>query len=126
MTDVNKNTKKPSGTTIVAAKKGKKGFSKGASGNPAGRPKGAKNKLTLMAQELLEANAEEIVMASLEKAKAGNSTAQKFWLERIMPMERSKLISIALPTLETPQDIGESTMRNGHTAPSATKPRWPS
>lgn len=94
--------KKGSNSSVV---KKKKGFKKGVSGNPAGRPVGSKNKLTQLAQKLLENDAEEIVTAIIEKAKAGDSTAQRLCMERIMPPMRSSVIQINLPKLETSQDI---------------------
>ena len=96
--------KKGSNSSVV---KKKKGFKKGVSGNPAGRPVGSKNKLTQLAQKLLENDAEEIVTAIIEKAKAGDSTAQRLCFERIMPPMRSSVIQIDLPKLETAQDIME-------------------
>ena len=82
-----------------------KGFQKGVSGNPKGRPKGSRNKLTQLGQRLLETDAEEIVIAIIEKAKAGDSAAQRLCLERIIPPMRSRAIQIVLPMLETPKDI---------------------
>ncbi|NQU58664.1 MAG: hypothetical protein HQ513_15665 [Rhodospirillales bacterium] len=96
------NSKNPAGNaTRPAPKKGKKGFQKGESGNPGGRPKGSKNKLSRLAYELLEANAEEIIIASMDNAKAGDSTAQRFWLERIIPLVRSKTVPILIERLMT-------------------------
>ena len=97
-----KAVKKPS---ISSVGKKKKGFEPGVSGNPSGRPIGSKNKLSQMAQKLLEADAEEIVTAIIEKAKAGDSTAQRLCFERIAPPMRSSVIQIHLPKLESTQDI---------------------
>ena len=94
--------KKESNSSVV---KKKKGFEKGVSGNPNGRPKGSRNKLTQLAQKLLENGAEEIVTAIIEKAKAGDSTAQRLCFERILPPMRLSVLQIDLPKLETPQDI---------------------
>jgi len=94
--------KKPSNSS---GKKEGKGFKPGVSGNPDGRPRGSKNKLAQLGQKLLENGAEEIVTAIIEKAKAGDSTAQRLCMERIMPPMRSSVIQIDLPKLETPQDI---------------------
>ena len=94
--------KSPSNSSV---KKGKKGFKPGVSGNLKGRPIGSKNKLTQLAKKLLENGAEEIVAAIIEKAKAGDSTAQRLCMKRIMPPIRSSVIQIVLPKLETPQDI---------------------
>ena len=95
--------KKPPSNSSV--KKGKKGFNPGVSGNLKGRPIGSKNKLTQLAQKLLGNGAEEIVAAIIEKAKAGDSTAQRLCMERIVPPIRSSVIQIVLPKFETPQDI---------------------
>ncbi len=102
-TKLNKPLKKPPSSS--SAKKGKKGFKKGVSGNPRGRPVGSRNKLSLLAQKFLEADAEKIITAIIEKAKAGDPTAQRLCLERIMPPMRSSAIQIDLPKLETPQQI---------------------
>ena len=102
-TKANQSSKKPPSSSSV--KKGKKGFEKGVSGNPGGRPPGSKNKLSQLAQKLLEADAADIVTAIIEKAKAGDSTAQRLCLERIMPPIRSSAIQIDLPKFKTPQDI---------------------
>jgi hypothetical protein len=104
-TKSNKNPKKPPSNSSV--KKGKKGFKKGLSGNPGGRPVGSRNKLTQLAQKLPANDAEEIITAIIEKAKAGDSTAQRLCMERIMPPMRSSVIQIDLPKLETAQDIME-------------------
>ena len=102
-TKTNQTSKKPPSSS--SSKKGKKGFEKGVSGNPEGRPPGSKNKLSQLAQKLLEADAEEIVTAIIEKAKSGDPTAQRLCLERIMSPMRSSAIQIDLPKLGTPQDI---------------------
>lgn len=67
-------------------------WKKGQSGNPAGRPKGAKGKATELRKALevialtgLEANAEELIKNSLEMALNGNEAMMKFWLERFAP-----------------------------------------
>jgi hypothetical protein len=46
-------------------------FQKGQSGNPAGRPRGSRNKTTVLMQNLLDGEAEEIARKAIEMAKAG-------------------------------------------------------
>ncbi len=55
-------------------------FQKGQSGNPAGKPKGARHKTTLMQDD-----AERIVNAVITAACNGDMTAAKIILDRICP-----------------------------------------
>jgi len=100
------NSKNPaSNATSPAPKKGKKGFQKGESGNLDGRPKGSESLRTRLARKLLGENAEELLLVVIEKAKAGDLTALRLCLERILPPVRSTTVSILLPSIEGPQDI---------------------
>ena len=44
-------------------------FQKGKSGNPLGRPKGKRNKATILAEKLFENDAEEICRQAIESSK---------------------------------------------------------
>src|SRR5712691_6144293 len=48
-------------------------FEPGQSGNPSGRPKGARNKATLVVEALLENEAEALTRKVIDLALAGNS-----------------------------------------------------
>jgi len=63
-------------------------FQKGQSGNPAGKPKGARHKTTLLAERLLLDDVEKIVNAVLTAARNGDMTAAKIILDRIAPVSR--------------------------------------
>jgi len=52
-------------------------FAPGTSGNPAGRPKGARNRATVAAEALLEGEAEALTRKAVELALAGDVTAQR-------------------------------------------------
>jgi len=94
MTDTEKNTTGSSDEPKKRKKHVDKGqlFKPGKSGNPLGRPKGSKNKLTLL-REAVRENAEEMVLAEFEKvvqatlllAKEGDPTALKIVWDQIMP-----------------------------------------
>ena len=54
-----------------------KPFTKGHSGNPNGRPKGARNKTTLAAQMLLDGEAEALTRKVIDMALEGDLVAIK-------------------------------------------------
>jgi hypothetical protein len=78
------------------------GFQKGQSGNPAGRPIGARHKVTLMAEKLMADDAGKIVNAVIAAAINGDMMAAKIILDRIAPVRRST--SFHLPAIESRAD----------------------
>jgi hypothetical protein len=58
-------------------------FKPGKSGNPSGKPKGARNKTTLAMEKLLDDDAATITSKAIELAKNGDLTALRLCLERI-------------------------------------------
>ena len=81
-------------------------FPKGYSGNPAGRPPGARNRSTLMAEILLEGEAEALIRRTIELALEGDTTALKLCLERIVPQRKSRVVSFDLPPIDRAADLG--------------------
>lgn len=81
-----------------------KPFQKGVSGNPAGRKAGSRNRATLALEALIEGQGEAIVNAVIEKAKAGDTTAQRVLMDRLVPVRRDRPARFAMPTLVTPLD----------------------
>jgi hypothetical protein len=79
-------------------------FPLGQSGNPAGRPKGARNKSTLAAEALLDGEAEEITRQAIQQAKQGNMVAIRICLDRLMPPRRDRHVSFGLPAIEKAVD----------------------
>ena len=79
-------------------------YKPGQSGNPAGRPKGARNKATVAAETLLEGEAETITRKCIDLALEGDHTALRLCLSRILPVKRERTIELDLPALEGPQD----------------------
>ena len=77
-------------------------FRKGQSGNPAGKPKGARHKTTLLAERLMQDDVEKIVNAVLTAARNGDMMAAKIILDRIAPVRRSN--SFDLPRIECRTD----------------------
>lgn len=86
-----------------------KGFKKGQSGNPAGRPKGARNKTTLAVEALLDGDAAKLTKKAIECALAGDVTALRLCLDRISPPSRERRLRFTLPKLETADDLPDVT-----------------
>ena len=57
-------------------------FRPGRSGNPAGRPRGSRNKATLIAEAKLADRTGDIIDVQLERALAGSTAAARFCMER--------------------------------------------
>lgn len=64
-------------------------FLQGQSGNPAGKPKGAKHKATQAALALLDGEAEALTRKAVELALDGDTTALKICMDRIAPSLKS-------------------------------------
>jgi hypothetical protein len=84
---------------------GKSQFKRGQSGNPRGKPKGARNKSTLAAEALLEGTLEGVCRRIQEEAINGNMQAAKMILERFLPPRKDRLIRLSLPEIKTQEDI---------------------
>ncbi len=76
----------------------------GVSGNPAGKPKGAKHKTTVAIEALLDGEAETITRKAIEAAKGGDMMAIRLCLDRVCPPRKERSVSFDMPKLETPAD----------------------
>ena len=84
-------------------------FQKGQSGNPAGRPRGSRNKASLRMQEMLEQRAEELVNKLVAMAIAGNIGALRLCLDRLVPARRDEPLFCELPPLAKAADAVAAT-----------------
>ena len=80
-------------------------FKPGQSGNPAGKPAGARHRATLAIEALLEGEAEAIGRKCIEKALEGDGIALKLAMERIAPVPRGRPVRFALPPLNAAGDL---------------------
>ena len=80
-------------------------FKPGVSGNPAGRPKGARHRATLAAEALLDGEAETLTRKAVELALDGDVTALRLCLERILPPRKDTPVRLELPDIETSADL---------------------
>ena len=77
---------------------------RGQSGNPAGRPSGARNKATLAVEALLDGEAENITRKAIERALEGDTTALRLCMDRIAPARRDRHITFAVPLIDSAAD----------------------
>lgn len=80
----------------IKKKRGNPNLVKGVSGNPAGKPKGIKNKATLIKQaieaeltEQLAYDANAILQKTIELAKGGDTTCIKILMDRLLPVMKA-------------------------------------
>jgi Family of unknown function (DUF5681) len=83
-------------------------FSPGRSGNPRGRLRGSRNRATLLAEALLDGQAEELVRRVIGSALEGDGQAQRLCLERIIAPRRNEHVRFALPALTSPGDAARA------------------
>lgn len=69
-------------------------FQPGQSGNPAGRPKGCRNKATQAVLALMEGAGEQIVLAVIRAAQAGDLAAARMVIDRLAPPLRERPVSL--------------------------------
>ena len=65
---------------------------------------GARHKATVAAEALLDGEAEALTRKAVEMALAGDSTALRLCLDRILPPRRERPVRFRLPVLESPDD----------------------
>lgn len=83
-------------------------FKKGQSGNPKGKPPGARNKSTLLLEQMFDDDAKSIGKKAIELAKNGDATALRLCLDRLMPVRRDRHIAFELPKIENPSDAARA------------------
>jgi len=77
-------------------------------GNP-GKPKGARHRVTVAAETLLEGEAEAITRKAIELAKAGDGPALRLCMDRIYPARKDRPVRFGLPPLEK---VGDAVAAN--------------
>jgi hypothetical protein len=83
-------------------------WKKGESGNPTGKPAGARNKATVMVLKIMETWREGNRRGYCHLAKGGDMTAARLVLERLVPPAKERPIFLALPSTETADGIAEA------------------
>lgn len=102
-------------------------FLPGTSGNPRGRPLGSRNRAALLVESLLEDEAETLVHAAVSMAINGEPWAMRLCLERLLPPQRERPLSVDLPEIASSQDLAgafgsiTTALGRGELTPSETR-----
>src|SRR5215469_166880 len=78
-------------------------FQPGQSGNPAGRPRGARNKRTILAEKLFDEAAEQLTTILIELAGKGHPMAMRLAMDRIAPT-KDRPVAFELPSIAAAGD----------------------
>ncbi len=76
-------------------------------GNP-GRPKGARNQVTLAVEALLDGQAEALTQTAINAALGGDMTALRLCLDRIAPPRKGRPVTFTMPAIETAADVAKA------------------
>ena len=79
-----------------------------------GRPKGAKNKATVLAQQLLDEHAEAIIRKLLVQALKDDRSAMKLCVSRILPASHDRSIHMPRLRIGSAADLNTSSQRVIH------------
>ena len=75
-----------------------------APGNP-GKPRGARSRVTLAIEALLEGQHEALTQAAIDKALEGDTVALRLCLDRLAPPRKDAPISITLPPITNAAEL---------------------
>ena len=85
-------------------------FKPGQSGNPNGRPKGARHRTTVAIETLLEGEGEALTRKAIELAKSGDMQALRLCMDRLAPPRRDSPVAFDLPEMKT---VGDAVLAMG-------------
>ena len=81
-------------------------FQPGQSGNPSGKPLGARNRVLIALDAIGEEHAPAILQTVVDAAKGGDVRAAETILSRIWPVRRGRPVSgLELPGIQAPGDL---------------------
>jgi len=77
----------------------------GQSGNPAGRPRGSRDRALAALDAIGDQNATDVLQAVVNAAKGGDMRAAEVILARLWPVRRGRPIALALPDVTKAADL---------------------
>ena len=73
-----------------------------------GRPRGSRNKATLLAQELLDSYSKPLIRKCIMMAMEGDATAMRLCMERLVPARRELPVKIGKLPTRTAEDLAKA------------------
>jgi hypothetical protein len=98
-------------------------FVKGQSGNPAGRPRGARNRKTRIVEAMLDTEDKSMVRRVIGLALAGDPTALRLCMERLAPRRRDGAVPPRANTMKTDGTMRSATDQQRPAIPDHGGPR---
>jgi hypothetical protein len=83
-------------------------FKKGESGNPKGKPRGARHKTTELAYAMMEGGLKAVLEQVVERAKSSDMLACRMIIDKIIPNQKDRTVAIDLPTIATLDGVGRA------------------
>ncbi|MFT6675934.1 MAG: hypothetical protein ACJAVM_002131 [Sulfitobacter sp.] len=74
----------------------------------AGKPKGARHRVTLAVEAMLEGQQEALTQTAIDKALEGDVTALRLCIDRIAPIRKDAPVSFELPEIETAEEAANA------------------
>lgn len=84
-------------------------FKPGVSGNPKGKPKGARSLSSRFAEAILAEDAEAVIRKVIEKAKEGDMGAAKMVFDRIAPIRKGAPVHIKIASVSDAAGVAQAT-----------------
>jgi len=88
-----------SSKTVNAKRPAKGRWTKGTSGNPAGRPSGSRNKSTAFFEHLLNGQGEALIQKGIELSLKGDTRALSICWDRLLPPRKERTIELPMPSV---------------------------
>ncbi len=90
--------------TLNAQKPRGRPFQPGQSGNPLGKPKGSRNRVTRALEALIDDQGEALITRAVQKALDGDSPMLRALLNRLVPHSTDRTVEFAIPEVKTAAD----------------------
>jgi hypothetical protein len=103
------DTPSPPAAEKTAEKQRGRPFEPGQSGNPNGRPKGSRNRVTQALEGLIDGQAEALGAKAVEMALNGDASMLRALLGTLVPTRRDRTVEFELPKIETVGDARKAT-----------------